>query len=221
MLLNLYAKPKHWFEIIIILLVILVGFAAPLSAAPGGKLVLAFGDSLTAGYGLPVGQSVPAILEKQLNKSGIQVRIHNAGVSGETTAGGLARLAWVLDGLKIKPDLVILELGANDALQGLDPRETAANLDKMMQILTARRLPVLITGMLAPPNLGKAYAAAFNPIYGHLARTYKAAYYPFFLEGVAANPKLNQADGIHPNEAGVAVIVGKMTPVVRKLLATP
>lgn len=219
MLLNFTVKPKRLFATIAVGLLLLVGRSAPLGALPVAKVVLAFGDSLTAGYGLPVGQSVPAMLEKKLTTLGLPVRIQNAGVSGETSAGGRARVAWVLNSLKAKPDLVILELGANDALQGLDPQATEANLEAILKIFQARGIPVLIAGMVAPPNLGKTYAAAFNPIYARLAKKYHAALYPFFLEGVAANPTLNQADGIHPNDAGVAVIVNKLAPVVHILLA--
>lgn len=182
-------------------------------------LVLAFGDSLTAGYGLPPGESFPDRLGETLARSGLDVAIVNAGVSGDTTSGGRARLAWTLDGLDRQPDLAILALGANDALRGIDPAITRRNLDAMIQALQARGVPVLLAGMLAPPNMGPDYGAAFNGLYPDLAAKHGIAFYPFFLDGVAADPALNQADGIHPNEQGVARMVAAMLPMVKSCLS--
>jgi acyl-CoA thioesterase I len=199
----------------------LLGFglllAAP-SARAAEKLILAFGDSLTAGYELPPSDSYPAQLQSALRKQGLAVRVHNAGVSGDTSTGGRARLGWVIAALKAQPDLVILCLGANDSLRGVDPKLTRANLEAMMTELQKRKVRVLLIGMLAPPNMGKDYARAYNPIFADLAKRYGAVYYPFMLDGVAAQPKLLLADGMHPNKAGVAVIVNKLAPRVRKTL---
>ncbi len=209
----------------LVILFLQVSIFQPVNAMVGrpqphvqNKLVLAFGDSLTAGYGLATGQSVPARLETALNASSTKVTIHNAGVSGDTTAAGLARLNWVLASLPRKPDLVILELGANDALRGIDPKITRSNLDAMLGELGKRGVPVLLAGMKAPPNLGREYALPFNAIFPELAKRHKVKLYPFYLDGVAANPKLNQADGMHPTVEGVAIIVRKLMPVVQQAL---
>lgn len=178
-------------------------------------VILDFGDSLTAGYGLMPEQAFPARLEAWLGQHGIAARVVNAGVSGDTTTDGLARLDWALAD---KPDLVILALGANDALRGIDPATVRANLDKMLQRIGATGARVLILGMLAPPNWGPDYDRAFDQIYPQLAKAHEAALYPFFLEGVAMKPGLNQPDGLHPNEHGVAVLVDKIGPVVAGLL---
>ena len=191
-------------------------FATPASAAD--RLILALGDSLTAGYGLAPAQAFPARLESALRAGGTAARVHNAGVSGDTSAAGRARLAWVLRGLKAKPDLAIVELGANDMLRGLKPAQTRANLDAIVAELTSRRIPVLIAGMRAAPNLGRPYAAAFEPVFPAVARRYRARLYPFFLAGVAGNRTLLQADGMHPNPRGVAVIVRNILPAVRTAL---
>jgi acyl-CoA thioesterase I len=187
-------------------------FAQPALAAE--KLVLAFGDSLIAGPGLAANQSFPAQLQAALRKAGIAARVHNAGVSGDTSAAGKGRLGWVLASLKVKPDLVILELGANDMLRGLQPAQTRANLDAMLADLKRRGIPVLIAGMRAAPNMGKAYAAQFDPLYPALAKKHGARLYPFFLNGVAANRAMLNADLIHPNAKGVAVIVRGIAPIV-------
>ena len=179
-------------------------------ARAGDLVVLAFGDSLTAGYGLPARDAFVARLQAALRQQG-----HAGSVSGDTTSGGRARLDWTLSG---KVDLVILELGANDGLRGVDPRVTRANLDAMLAALGKRNIPVLLAGMLAPPNLGPEYGEAFNSIYPDLARKHAVTLYPFFLQGVAAKPALNQNDGLHPNAAGVRVIVAAMTPYVVDLL---
>ena len=180
--------------------------------------LLCFGDSLTAGYGLAAADSFPSQLEAALKGKGVAAKAINAGLSGDTTAGGLARLDWALDP---KPDRCVLELGANDGLRGLDPAETRRNLDGMLGKLKARGVPTLLCGMLAPPNLGPDYGRQFNAIYGELAAKHGVALYPFFLDGVAADPALNLADGIHPNAMGVAVIVERILPHVVKLIAAP
>ncbi len=185
------------------------------AAALAEPTIIALGDSLTAGYGLPQGDSFPAQLERYLAAAGHEVKIVNAGVSGDTTAGGRARLAWTL----AEPaDLVIVELGANDGLRGIDPAETRRNLDAILTELGRRGIAVLLAGMLAPPNLGGEYGADFNGLFPELAEKHDVMLYPFFLEGVAARPGLNQADGIHPNAAGVGIIVDRIGPYVIELL---
>ena len=184
-------------------------------AAGRVPVILDFGDSLTAGYGLPTGQAFPARLEAWLHQQGIEARVVNAGVSGDTTAGGLARLDW---GLADKPDLVILALGANDALRGIEPSSVRENLDKMIGKIEASGAKVLLLGMLAPPNWGEEYRHAFDQIFPELARIHHLPLYPFFLEGVAMKPELNQPDGLHPNEKGVAVLVDRIAPVVAGLI---
>lgn len=184
------------------------------TAKPALRIV-AFGDSITAGYGLQPEDSLPVKLEAALKAKGYAVAVTNAGVSGDTTAGGLARLDWTLSE---NPDLIIVALGGNDGLRGLDPNKTRENLDAMMAKLKARNVPVVLAGMLAPRNLGPEYAAVFDPIYADLAKKYDAALYPFLLEGVAVERALNQPDGIHPNPQGVDVIVERMLPVVAKAI---
>jgi acyl-CoA thioesterase-1 len=178
------------------------------------KLVLAFGDSLYAGYGLEPQDSFPQELERSLKASGIAVRVHNAGVSGDTTAAGLQRLNFTLDGLARKPDLAIIGLGGNDMLRGLDPKIARTNLDAILSELRRRDIPVLLTGMLAAPNLGKDYGEQFNSIYPDLARKHGAELDPFFLAGVVTDRRLMQADGLHPTAAGIDLIVRRLTPVV-------
>ncbi|MBS28844.1 MAG: arylesterase [Alphaproteobacteria bacterium] len=178
-------------------------------------VIVAFGDSLTAGFGLEDDDSFPVRLAAALRREGVPATVINSGVSGDTTAGGRARLEW---SLPEAVDLVIVELGANDGLRGIDPVNTAANLDWILKRLRARRIPVLLTGMLAPPNLGREYAQAFDPLFARLAARHDVAFYPFFLEGVAAEPALNQSDGLHPNAAGVARIVTRITPYVIRAL---
>jgi acyl-CoA thioesterase-1 len=186
------------------------------TAAARVPVILAFGDSLTAGLGLPPGEAFPAQLQAWLHKRGNEVRVVNAGVSGDTTAGGLARLDWALAD---KPDFVILALGANDALRGIEPSAVHDNLDKMIgKIEAAGSAKVLLLGMQAPPNWGEEYKRAFDRVFPELARRYHLPLYPFFLEGVAMEPELNQADGLHPNERGVAVLVEKIAPIVAGLI---
>ena len=181
-------------------------------------MILDFGDSLTAGYGLAPDQAFPPRLQAALHQRGIEARVVNAGVSGDTTAGGLARLDWALAD---KPDLVILALGANDALRGIDPAAVRSNLDKMIQRIESSGAKVLLIGMLAPPNWGEEYKTAFDRIFPDLAKIYGMPLYPFFLEGVAMKPELNQPDGLHPNERGVAVLVDRIAPVVAHLVGGP
>jgi len=177
--------------------------------------LIAFGDSLTAGYGLQSTDSFAVQLEKSLKNKGYNVSVFNSGVSGDTTAGGLARLNWAL-GKDI--DGIIMELGANDALRGVPPASTRASLDQMLMRLKKRNIEILLTGMLAPPNLGPDYGKAFNSIYPDLAKKYDLVFYPFFLEKVAGIPSLNQADGLHPTAQGVAIIVQNILPKVETLV---
>jgi len=177
--------------------------------------LLAFGDSLTAGLGLPASQAFPARLEARLREQGIDVHIVNAGVSGDTTTDGLARIDWSLAG---KPDFVILALGANDALRGIDPKIVRANLDKMIDKVQASGAKLLLLGMLAPTNWGAEYEHEFDRVYPELAKAHGVPLYPFFLDGVAMNPSLNQPDGLHPNEHGVAILVDRIAPLVAKMM---
>jgi acyl-CoA thioesterase-1 len=178
--------------------------------------IVVLGDSLSAGLGLAGQDTLPAKLERALKARGIAAEIANAGVSGDTAAGGLARLDWsVPEGT----EAVILELGANDALRGSDPKATRAALDTIIRRLKERRIAVLLAGMLAPRNLGADYAKAFDPIYPELAAAHGLILYPFILDGVAGDAALNQADGMHPTAAGVDTIVGRMLPKVEELVA--
>ena len=185
-------------------------FADPLT-------IVALGDSLTAGYMLPPDDGFPEQLQAALKERGYDdVTVVNAGVSGDTTSGGLSRLDWAVGP---DADAVILELGANDALRGIDPAITRKNLEEMIARLKKRGLPILLAGMYAPPNLGKEYAARFDPIYPELAGEYDLILYPFFLDGVAADPALNLGDGLHPTSQGVRDIVTRIMPYVEKLIA--
>lgn len=177
------------------------------------KKILAFGDSLTAGYGLGPGEGFTDQLEDTLNENGQSVTVINAGVSGDTSSGGLSRLEWVLASTP-NIDLVILALGANDALRGIQPEITRGNIDKMVSILKDKNIPIMIAGMMAPPNLGAIYGEKFNSIYPDTATKYDVTLYPFFLDGVAGFIELNQNDRIHPNPEGVKIITGKMTPTI-------
>ncbi len=180
--------------------------------------VLAFGDSLTAGYGLPPGQGFAPQLEDMLRRNGVRAFVTNAGVSGNTAAQGRARLKWTLDGLKTKPDLAIVALGANDMLRGLPPKQTRADLDAIVTELKRRGIPVLIAGMLAAPNLGSRYMAEYNRIFPDLAREHGATLYPFFLAGVVGNPALALPDRVHPNFQGIKKMVSGITPTVLRAL---
>jgi acyl-CoA thioesterase-1 len=177
--------------------------------------IVVIGDSLSAGYGLPGPDAFPAKLEVALKNRGHEVSVENAGVSGDTTAGGRARLAWAIGN---DPDAVIVELGANDALRGLDPAKAYDNLSAMLDTLAQQKIPVLLAGMQSPPNMGEDYARDFNAIYSRLAESHDVILYPFFLEGVAGNPALNQDDGIHPTADGVDVIVKNIMPAIEELL---
>ncbi len=196
--------------------VIVLFVSTPALAAD--KLVVAFGDSLSAGYGLKPAESFPVQLEAALRRGGTPVRVHNAGVSGDTTAQGRARLGFVLRSLKAKPDLVILQLGGNDMLRAIDPAQTEANLSAILADLKKRGIPVLLAGMLAAPNMGKAYQTRFDAVYPKLARQYGVKLYPFFLNGVTANRTLLLKDGIHPTGKGVGVVVAGILPQVKRAL---
>jgi acyl-CoA thioesterase-1 len=201
------------------LLALVLLLALPGAAdARGQQLVLAFGDSLTAGYQLRPNESFPARLEAELRRQGRDVRVVNAGVSGDTTAQGRARLSWVLHGLQQQPDLAIVALGANDMLRGQPPAQARANLDAIIGELRKRGIPVIVAGMLAAPNLGPEYTKEYNAIFPGLARQHNATLYPFFLRGVAGNRARLLADGMHPNPAGVQVMVAGMAPVVAREL---
>ncbi|CAN7511414.1 arylesterase [Rhizobium sp. LjRoot258] len=179
--------------------------------------LVGFGDSLMAGYQLPSGDGFPEKLQAALKAKGVDISIANAGVSGDTTTGGLARIDWSIpDGT----NGVILELGANDALRGIPPEESEKNLDQMIARLKERGIAVLLVGMLAPPNMGGDYAARFNPIYQKLAQKHGVALYPFFLDGVVLNAGLQLEDGMHPNSKGVDVMVERMEPAITQFLAT-
>ncbi len=193
-----------------------VVLAAPARAADPVRIVV-LGDSLSAGLGLPAADAFPAQLEKALKDKGVNVAISNASVSGDTTSGGLDRLDW---SVPAGTQGVILELGANDALRGIDPKVTRAALDEILTRLKARNIAVLLCGMVAPPNYGAEYAAQFSAIFPNLAKKHGVPLYPFFLEGVAANAKLNQADGIHPTAAGVTTIVKNILSTVEAFLDT-
>lgn len=178
--------------------------------------ILALGDSLTAGYGLDRGQSLPDRLQAALRTKGINATIINAGVSGDIAAQGAERLDWSLTD---EVNAVIVELGANDALRGLDPAQAELALREILQKLRSKKLPVLILGMKAPPNMGADYQSKFDGIYAKLATEFGASLYPFYLDGVAAQAAYNQPDGIHPNEKGLDIIVPKLLPYVEKLIA--
>lgn len=196
----------------IVLLLIMAG-AGQAVATP--VKILALGSSLTQGYGLPPGTEFTVQLQGALKRAGIDAVVTNAGVSGDTSAGGLARLDW---SLADHPDAVILELGSNDMLRGIPPAETEKNLRAVLDKLKSTHVKVLLTGMHAQRNLGADYVKEFDAIYPRLAKDYNVLFYPFFLDGVALNPKLNQADGMHPNPAGVKVVVARMLPIVKKLV---
>jgi acyl-CoA thioesterase-1 len=208
------ARFKH----ILALILFSLSVATAAGAAPTTNHVkiLALGTSLTQGLGLPPGTELTALLEARLRAAGIAATVINAGVSGDTSAGGLSRLDW---SLADKPNAAIVELGSNDALLGLNPSQTEKNLSAILAKLKAAHIPVLILGMRAPRNLGPEYAAAFDPIYPKLAKQYGDDLYPFVLDGVALNPKLNQADGIHPNPAGEKIVADRVYPLVLKLVA--
>ena len=188
---------------------------APAAAAAKPIKMVVLGDSLSAGLGLSASSAFPARLQKSLKINGIEVTMINAGVSGDTSSGGRDRLDWsVPEGT----EAVILELGANDALRGIDPTVTRAALTDILRRLKARKIAVLLCGMLAPPNYGSDYSARFNAIYPELAKSFGVPLYPFFLEGVATDARLNQADGLHPTAEGIDVIVRNILPTVEAFL---
>lgn len=180
--------------------------------------ILAFGDSLTQGFGVPPGTEFPARLEKALNAKGLDVTVINAGVSGETSAGGLARVDWLLGDGKSGPDAAILELGANDGLRGLPVVEMEKNLDTILSKLKARNIAVLFAGMKAPRNFGARYAEEYDAVFPKLAMKYDVLFYPFFLEGVVLDRSLVQPDGLHPNPKGVDAIVKGIEPLAERLV---
>ncbi len=184
-------------------------------AAAGELRIVAFGDSLTAGLGLKARDAFPAVLERHLRAQGLAVRIKNAGVTGDTSAGGRARLDWAVEG---PVDLVILELGANDGLRAIPPKVMKHNLDWILARLRHRGIPVLLAGMRAPPNLGRRYGKAYAQVFQDLALKHRVPLYEFFLAGVAARPEFNQPDGLHPNAKGVRQIVERIAPDVIKAL---
>ena len=191
---------------------LLLPAAASADATPR---ILVLGDSLSAGYGLPADDTFPARLEAALEAAGTPAAVINGGVSGDTSAGGRTRLDWMLAD---RPDMAIVELGGNDALRGLDPDQTYANLDAILKRLREENVAVLLAGMLAPPNMGRDYADDFAAVFPRLAEEHGVPLYPFFLDGVAADPDLNQPDGIHPNAAGVDVIVERILPHVQDVM---
>jgi len=197
----------------------LAASTAPAKSDDGVVKIVALDDSLTTGFGLPSNDAFPAKLTRALAAKGIAAAVADAGVSGDTAGGGLARLAWsVPEGT----DAVILELGANDMLRGIDPKQTRQAIREIVRQLTERRIAVLVCGMRAAPNLGEDYARAFNPLFAEVAATFadrNASFYPFFLDGVAGDPKLNQPDGLHPTSSGVDVIVAHILPKVEDLIA--
>ncbi len=195
--------------------------AAPAAPAPTGdeRLVVAFGDSLFAGYGLEQDEGLVPALERALRTDGINARVVSAAVSGDTSAAGLQRLAFALDGLPRKPDLVLVGLGGNDMLRGLPPEQTRENLVAILDVLKARGIPAMLSGMCGSPNMGKDYIAAFDRIYPDLAAEYDVPLYPFTLDGVIGDRALMLPDGIHPNPEGVEVIVRGVAPVVEKALS--
>ena len=211
---RLHVNIGVWLVAAFMSLPVVLGAATGVRVAEPLKILM-LGDSLTAGYGLVKGQSVPAQLEMALKADGINVKILNAGVSGDTSAGGLARLAWAL---AEKPKGLIIELGANDGLRGLEPKQTFKNLNTIIEKALSAHLEILLTGMLAPPNLGSDYSTDFNRVYPILARYHGIDLYPFYVEGVASVPGLNLEDGLHPNEKGVAIIVKNLMPQVKKLI---
>ena len=188
---------------------------APAAAPAQERVLVAFGDSLTSGLGVPVDQTYPALLGERLRREGYAYKVVNAGVSGDTTAGGLRRVDWAL---RLKPEIVILELGVNDALRGQNLASVRANLDQLVARFQAAGARVLVAGMRLPPNYGTPYADDFYRLFSEVARARNAPYLPFFLEGVGAIPRLNQPDGIHPTAEGYALVVEHLWPFLVPLL---
>jgi acyl-CoA thioesterase-1 len=202
--------------LLFVVLSISAAFPVKVQAASPVRIV-ALGDSLTAGYGLESGQDFPTKLQEKLISEGIEAKVDNAGVSGDTSAGGLSRVDWAVDG-DPKPNLVIVALGANDMLRGLDSSVTQKNLAGILDKLKEKKIPALLVGMQSPTNLGPAFQGKFDRIYKELADQYDVPLYPFFLEGVAMKAEYNQGDGIHPNQKGVAIVVDNIFPSVKKAL---
>ena len=201
-----------------LMIVALIGLASAGVASPTRPVILAFGDSLTAGYGLDSGLGFAPQLEATLRRHGLAARVADGGVSGDTSAAGRARLDWTLDGLGAKPDLVIVEFGANDMLRALDPTETERNLDAILAELGRRNIPVLLAGMRGAPNFDPDYVKRFEAIYPRLARRHGAAFYPFFLNGVTTVSGMVQPDGMHPTYKGVQRIALNIAPMVKASL---
>lgn len=201
--------------LLLLVQVVAACWAAPAGAADEERVVLAFGDSLTAGLGVPADQTYPALLAARLAREGYRYRVVNAGVSGDTTAGGLRRVDWAL---RLKPEVVIIELGVNDALRGQKLPAVRSNLEQIVGRFQAAGARVLIAGMRLPPNYGDRYAEDFYRLYGDVARTRSAPLMPFFLDGVGAVERLNQADGIHPTAEGYAIVVDRLWPYLVPLL---
>ncbi len=203
---------------IAVLIAPLIALMSAAAAAVEPLRLLVLGDSLTAGYGLPRNEGFTVRLEQALRAQGLDIDVINGGVSGDTTAGGRARLKWTLGSPEQQPDAVVLELGANDGLRGIDPDVVYRNLDAILAELARRNIPVLLTGMYAPPNYGTDYGRRFAAVYTRLAEAHGVPLYTFFLDGVVGIAALNQADGIHPNAAGVDEIVRRITPAVAQFV---
>jgi acyl-CoA thioesterase-1 len=197
------------------LLLVALHLVAPAPASAQERVIVAFGDSLTAGYGVAPEQSYPALLAERLRREGYDYRVVNAGVSGDTTAGGLRRVDWAL---RLRPEIVILELGVNDALRGQSLASVRANLEQLVARFQAGGARVLVAGMRLPPNYGTRYAEDFHRLFGEVARARNAPYMPFFLDGVGAVPRLNLPDGIHPTAEGYAIVVDRLWPHLLPLL---
>lgn len=213
--------PRFFYQLVMVLTVVLMtvfssGLKQPVLADNAPVRILVLGDSLVAGHGLPQGKAFPEILQKALLEDGVAASVINAGVSGDTTAGGLARLDW---SLADNPDVAIIVLGGNDLLRGLDPDATYRNLEAIIDRFQAENMAVLLAGMQAPRNFGDDYVTAFDQIYIRLAAHSDIVFYPFFLDGVAMVPDLNLEDGMHPNESGIREITRRIMPSVRALLA--
>lgn len=211
-LVNAFAK-RLFFALWLVAAVL--GHSSDAAADTDRPRIVAFGDSLTAGLGVATEETYPARLQRRLDEHGLHYRVINAGVSGDTTAGGLRRVDWVL---KSRPDLVILELGANDGLRGLDLQETKANLERIIRRCQEASVRVVLAGMKLPPNYGIEYTKGFEAIFPALAKQYRVTLIPFFLDGVAGSASLNQADGIHPTSEGYRIIADRVLATVKPLL---
>jgi acyl-CoA thioesterase-1 len=208
---------RIWLVNALVALSLALPAGASAAAGPAAeRKIFILGDSLTAGWGLEAADSLPARLEAALKARGHKVRVVDGGVSGDTTAGGRARIGWVLQD---RPDAVIVELGGNDALRGIEPESTRRNLDAILARIGAAGVPALLTGWKSPRNLGPEYVAEFEAVFPALAKKHQVLFYPFILEGVAMDPALNQGDGIHPNARGVARMVEGLVPLVERLIA--